>query len=363
VAPGQANERVWGERGAAKLAAARERLAVEVAALRSGEDWRRFLDFQAKLHAYSASNSTLIGLQHAEAFERGLVGSVDPGYAAPGYAAGFVTWRAFGRRVDRGQHGCMILASCRVDRRVALDADGNARRLGRGEMPGEWGWVESRRVVSGFRVEHVFSVQQTSGIALPERPRPRLLAGEAPRGLGAAVLELIESRGFSVDTVADADAIGGANGVTAWDTRAVVVRADMVDAAMVKTLIHEAGHVLGHGEAAGWLLPRPLGEVEAESVAFVVASVDGMATDGYSFPYVAAWVGEDGPRAVLATQARVAQVARTIIDASPAPRLAGGRPPGADAAIVAARTANAPSGRRRSPRAPGPAAEPVGVGR
>jgi len=358
VAPGQANEQVWGERGAAKLAAARERLAVEVAALRSGEDWRRFLDFQAKLHVYSASSSTLIAAQHAEAFERGLVGSVDPGYAA-----GFVTWRAFGRSVGRGQHGCMILASCRVDRRVAIDSDGNARRLGRGEMPGEWGWVESRRVVSGFRVEHVFSVQQTSGVVLPARPRPRLLAGEAPRGLGAVVLELIASYGFGVDTVVDADAIGGANGVTRWDTRSVVVRADMVDAAMVKTLIHEAGHVLGHGEAPGRLLPRPLEEVEAESVAFVVASVDGMATDGYSFSYVAAWVGEDGPRAVAATQARVAQVARTIIDASPAPRVAGGRPPGADAAIVAARTANAPSGRRRSPSAPGPAAEPVGVGR
>jgi len=278
VAPGQVIKQERRERAAARLAAAHERLAVEVAVLRSGEDWRCFLDFQAKLHVYSASSSTLIAAQHAEAFERGLVGSVDPGHVA-----GFATWRALGRSVGRGQHGCMILASCRVDRRVALDAEGNARRLGRGEMPGEWGWVESRRVVSGFRVEHVFSVQQTSGVVLRARPLPRLLAGEAPRGLGAVVLELIASYGFSVDTVADADTIGGANGVTAWELRAVVVRADMVDAAMVETLIHEAGHVLGHAEAPGRLLPRPLEEVEAESVAFVVASVDGMATDGYSF--------------------------------------------------------------------------------
>lgn len=355
MAFGQANRQVWGERVAAKLAAAQERQAVEVGALRSGEDWRRVLDFQAKLQVYSSSSSTLIAAGHAEAFEQGLVGSVDPGYVA-----GFATWRAFGRSVDRGQHGCMILASCRADRRVALDADGNARRPGRGEMPGEGERVESRRVVSGFRVEHVFSVQQTSGVVLPARPR--VLAGEAPRGLGAVVLELIASHGFSVDTVADADTIGGANGVTAWELRAVVVRADMVDAAMVKTLIHEAVHVLGHGEAPGWLLARPLEEVEAESVAFVVASVDGMATDGYSFPYVAGWAGEDGSRAAAATQARVAQVARRIIDASPASRLAGGRPPGADAAIVAARTANAPSGRRCSPGAPGSVAEPVGVG-
>lgn len=357
VGPGQANRQEWGERAAAKLAAAQERLAVEVEALRSGEDWRHFLDFQAKLHVYSASNSTLIAVQHAESFEQGLVGSVDPGYVA-----GFATWRALGRSVDRGQHGYMILAPCRADRRVPLDSDGNARRLGRGEVASEGERVESRRGVSGFRVEHVFSVQQTSGRVLPERPLPRLLAGEAPPGLGAAVLGLIESHGFSVDTVADADAIGGANGVTRWDTRAVVVRADMDDAAMVKTLLHEAGHVLGHAEAPGRLLPRSLKEVEAESVAYVVASVHGMATDEYSFAYVSAWTGEDGPKAIAATQARVAQVARTIIDASPAPHATGGRPPGADAAIVAARAANPMPGGQRSTSAAEPAAEPVGVG-
>jgi len=356
VGTGQAITQEWAERAAAKLAAAQERLAAEVAALRSGEDWRRFLDFQAKLHHYSASNSTLIAVQHAEAFEQGLVGSPDPGYVA-----GFATWRALGRNVDRGQHGYMILAPCRADRRVALDAEGNARRLGRGEIAGEGERVESRRVVSGFRVEHVFSVQQTSGAALPDQPLPQLLAGEAPPGLGAAVSELIESHGFRVDTVADADAIGGANGVTRFDTHTVVVRADMDDAAMVKTLLHEAGHVLGHAEAPGRFLPRPLKEVEAESVAYVVASVHGMVTDDYSFPYVAAWAGEDGAKAVAATQARVAEVARTIIDASPAPHATGGRPPGADAAIVAARAADPAPGRRQSPAVAEPAVEPVGM--
>jgi len=81
-----------------------------------------------------------------------------------------------------------------------------------------------------------------------------------------------------------------------------------------------------------------------------------------SFPYVAGWAGEDGPKAVAATQARVAQVARTIIDASPAPHATGGRPPGADAAIAAARAANPMPGRQRSTSAAEPAAEPAGVG-
>jgi len=69
-------------------------------------------------------------------------------------------------------------------------------------------------------------------------------------------------------------------------------------------------------------------EVEAESVAFVVAAAHGMATDAYSFPYVAGWAGEHGPAVVRATQARVAQAARVIVEASPAVHMSGGRPPG-----------------------------------
>src|SRR5690348_5812670 len=98
----------------------------------------------------------------------------------------------------------------------------------------------------------------------------------------------------------------------------VLVRADMDDAAQVKTLIHEAAHVLLHEDPPGRCLPKALREVEAESVAFVVSAVHGMTTDDYSFPYVASWAGEDARAAVAHTQARVAGAAKTIIAISPA---------------------------------------------
>ncbi len=166
------------------------------------------------------------------------------------------------------------------------------------------------------------------------------------------MVELIESHGFSVDSVAGAEAIGGANGMTRWDSRTVLVRADMDDAAMVKTLIHEAAHVLLHERPPDRYLPRPLKEVEAESVAYVVASVHGMATDGYSFPYVAAWAGDEGAEAVQATQARVARAARAIIDASPA--LHRRRRPASGAAAAAPRarltqSTGPAAGRQRRP--------------
>jgi hypothetical protein len=319
------------ERAAERIAAAQKTLAAEIAALHSGEDWQRFLDLQARLHSYSPNNCLLIAAQHARAFADHQVDDPDPGFVG-----GFNLWRALGRSVNRGQHGYVVLAPCRYDRRVATDAEGNSRRLQRGEPVGEGERIEVRRVLAGFRAEYVFSVHQTSGVELPGPPLPKLLVGEAPVGLGGAVLEMIDSQGFRVDTVEDAGAISGANGVTYWDRRVVLVRADIDDAAMVKTLIHEVAHVLLHAAPPGQFLPRPLKEVEAESVAYVVASAHGMATGDYSFPYVAAWAGADGAGAIQATQARVAAAARLIIEASPAPHGLGGRPPGFAEVVAAA---------------------------
>lgn len=297
---------------AAKVAAAQERLEAEIARITTGDDWRRFLDLQARLHHYSANNVQLIWAQHADAFAQGWVAAPEPTYVA-----GFTTWKALGRSVERGQRGYAVLAPLRGARRSAVDDSGQRRQLTAGEEPAPTEMVESQPVLRGFTLAHVFDVSQTTGPALGEPPAPKLLAGEAPAGLGVAVMELVEAAGYSVDTVPGAAHIGGANGQTHWGTRSVVVRADMDDAAMVKTLIHEAGHVLLHATEPGRSLGRGLKEVEAESVAFVVAAVHGMATDGYSFPYVAAWAGDLGARAVAATQARVAQAAKTIIAATP----------------------------------------------
>jgi hypothetical protein len=159
---------------------------------------------------------------------------------------------------------------------------------------------------------------------------------------------MIESQGFRVDTVADAGSISGANGVTRWDSRVVLVRADMDDAAMVKTLIHEAAHVLLHAGPPGQFIPRPLKEVEAESVAYVVASAHGMATGDYSFPYVAAWAGVDGAKAIQATQARVATAANHR--GQPGPSRSGRPPAGLSSGCGRSRSAASRAGERHRSR-------------
>lgn len=342
---------------AAKVEAALEVLADAVGSLRSGEDWRRFLGLQSRLHAYSANNVLLIAAQHAQAYDEGRVDTPEPTYVA-----GFNTWKALGRSVEKGQRGYVILAPLRSPVRVATDGAGATRTLGRDDQPAPGESVEARTALRGFKVEHVFAAEQTAGKPLPDPPTPKLLEGEAPPGLSDAVTALIERQGYAVSAVAGAAAIQGANGQTNWSAKTVVVRADMEGAAMLKTLIHEAAHITLHEPpGAGSMLPRQVKEVEAESVAFVVAHVHGMAADAYSFPYVAGWAGDSGAELVRVTATRVASASKEIIAASPAAHGLGGKAPGAEAVQARTRTRPAAVATPPSPRPEAAWRDSVGV--
>jgi len=104
----------WAERSAAKVAAALATLAESVSTLVTDEDWMAYLAFQARLHCYSPNNVMLIASQHAQAFVEGRV--ADP---IPSFVAGFNTWKALGRSVDKGQHGYAVLAPVTGHRRTA----------------------------------------------------------------------------------------------------------------------------------------------------------------------------------------------------------------------------------------------------
>ena len=116
----------------------------------------------------------------------------------------------------------------------------------------------------GVKPVSVFDVSQTDGDPLPEPPEAKLLTGQAPPGLWDALQAFVEAQSYSVSR----GDCGEANGVTIFDTRQVRVRADVDDAQAVKTLAHEAGHVLLHApERRDNFSCRGVAEVEAESVA------------------------------------------------------------------------------------------------
>ena len=95
----------------------------------------------------------------------------------------------------------------------------------------------------------------------------------------------------------------------------MTIRDDLDPAAKLKTLFHEAGHVLGHSpELIAEPTCRGIKEVEAESIAFIVSATLGFDTSAYSFPYIGHWMSGVGElAAVQATAERVITLARRIL--------------------------------------------------
>ncbi|MFT4261965.1 MAG: serine/arginine repetitive matrix protein 2 [Nocardioides sp.] len=342
----------------AKLEALHQRLTEAVNGLVSGEDWKRALEFAARFRSRSFNNTLLIYVQHYAAFQKGLV--PDP---MPTYVAGFKQWLSTARNVMRGQSGYQILAP--VTARFASptpEIDDSWRRLGRGEKP-SWGEVVRSKLV-GLRPAYVFDVSQTDGDPIPETPRPVLLHGQAPEGLWDGLAAQVQAQGFDLRLVASAGEIGGANGLTNYLTHEVSVRVDMDDAAQVKTLAHELGHVMLHGPGnEDAVMHRGVAEVEAESIALMVGAAHGLATDDYTIPYVTSWAasvpGKTPTEVVQSTAERVRGTAVKILDQLDTTMVGDGTPPGLDRDALAREHA---SGRKPTGVKAGPPAEATHAG-
>lgn len=281
-----------------------EKLESAVEALTTGEDWTRAMTFAAQFRSRSFRNCLLIYAQHLDAYAQGRVPA-----PMPTYVAGFQQWKQLGRSVDKGQSGYMIYAPVMGRFTSPNPSDPNSwRRLAPREKPNPGEVVRSK--ILNVKPAYVWDASQTSGQDLPERPKPRLLEGQAPPGLWDGLAGQVEAAGFTLTTVDDATGIGGANGRTNYQTRIVSVRADMDDAAQTKTLAHELGHVLLHDRTGD---DRARMEIEAESVAYLVCHQLGIATDDYSFAYLARW-SNGNTNLIRATAERAITCARRIIN-------------------------------------------------
>jgi hypothetical protein len=321
----------------AKLEALQQQLTDSVSALVTGEDWKRALTFAAQFRSRSFNNTMLIYVQHYSAFKEGRV--PEP---TPTYVAGFHQWLSLGRHVVKGQHGYGILAPVTARFASANPSDaGSWRRLSRGEKPGSGESVRSKLV--GLKPAHVWDLSQTAGDPVPELPRPNLLRGQAPAGLWDGLADQITALGFELRLVSSAAAIGGANGLTDFLAREVSIRMDMDDAAQVKTLAHELGHVLLHAPretvistdlAADATLHRGIAEVEAESIALMVGAAHGLDTSSYTVPYVSTWAasvpGKTPVEVVQSTAERVRSSALGVLDKLDTQKVGDGNPPGLD---------------------------------
>ncbi len=223
--------------------------------------------------------------------------------------AGFRSWQSLGRQVRKGERGIAILAPCTYRPKTSSSTTDSTREQPQDQRGGPAAPAASGKQLRGFRVVHVFDISATEGDPLPE-VAPVLLTGQGPAGLWADLAGQVAGYGYALER----GECAGANGYTDPRCRVVRVRDDIDDAHAVKVLAHELGHLeCGHvADLPTYLTCRGRCEVEAESVAYVVAAAHGLDASCYTFAYVAGWAAGD-PAKVRQAAETVTKAARTIL--------------------------------------------------
>ena len=230
-----------------------------VKAVFESDRYKDCLRYMSKFTNYSAGNCILIMLQKPEAR----------------LVAAFGKWKQLGRTVNKGEKGIAILAPMTFRNKQSENEDEE-----------EQDEAETRTL--GFRKVYVFDVSQTSGEPVPEYVSD--LDEDIEQEHVEAVISAVRSvTGLPVDVE---DIAGGAKGYYSHSEQRIVIQAGLSGAQSVKTAIHECAHALLHDPDKK--LPtadttRSDKEVQAESVAYIVASRYGLDTSEYSFPYIASW--------------------------------------------------------------------------
>lgn len=248
-----------------------------VTAVFNSDKYKEFLKFMSKFTDYSARNTMLISMQRPDAT----------------LVAAYGKWKQIGRQVDKGQKGIEILAPVVYktnqyieSERPALDEFGN--QLYNEDGTEKMETVESPITDIAFKKVYVFDVSQTSGKEIPEPVQE--LTGNIDTAKKEAVFAALK-KVTGIDILFE-EIKGGAKGYYSPIANKIVIQSGMSDAQTLKTAFHESAHKLLHDPNLNIVTvksPRSEKEVQAESVAFIVAEKFGIDTSDYSFPYIASW--------------------------------------------------------------------------
>ena len=299
-----------------KVTQAMELLEEGVSGILDSESFKDYLRFMAVFHRYSPNNSLLIYLQRPDATR----------------VAGYRRWQELGRQVRRNEEGIQIFAPMfrkqRPEDGEGAETGGFASDDGDGREKNS----EAVRILSGFKVVKVFTLEQTDNIPgappLPSAPVPGSVDSESGRALEAAAvsslrLGLVRLLGSEGVRVLEADLKEGHYGYYDRAKKEIVLRRDMLPVERVSTVCHETVHHLLHqrrggasgGTTNGAAEDRRVREIEAEGAAFAVFSYFGLDTGAFSFPYVANFAGGEATEVLRAALTNVRAVASRIIEA------------------------------------------------
>lgn len=223
-----------------------------VTALENGhsETLTAYLKTMALFSKYSLNNLFLIARQRPDARR----------------VAGFHTWRKLGRYVRKGEKGIAIIAP-----------------LVRRKSDEETEEAQNERVISGFKVAHIFSEEQTEGEPLAELGT---VTGE-PSAYFERLTMFVAAQGIALEY---SDQIAPAKGMA---TRGkITLLPGQTPAELLATLAHETAHALMHFSERRTETTKRIRETEAEAVAFVVCNAIGFETGTASADYIGLYAGD-----------------------------------------------------------------------
>lgn len=266
--------------------------------------YRELLQTFSKFHSYSLNNTILIMLQKPES----------------SMIAGYTKWRDdFHRQVRPGEKGIKIYQPVSIKVKVEKE---KTDPLTHQKITGPDGQPLTETVEekwTGFKIGYVFDVSQTEQINGKEVIDLEMVHELKSDAAGYQQLK-DAAIASSLVGVRFENITGGAKGYYSLADDVIVIQKDMPEAQTLKTIFHETAHSILHSTAQMELrksegkepFSREDREVQAESVAYIVADRYGLDTKEYSFPYVASWAGD--AKKILANLSEIKAAATVIID-------------------------------------------------
>lgn len=259
------------------------------------EQFKSFLDMMSKFHNYSLNNIHLLKMQNPNVSR----------------VASFNKWKTdFDRTVKKGSKALKIWVPYQVKTKIPV----NQKELS--FSPSENEMEEKEVTVTRFKLGNVFDVSQTEGKELPKAINE--LTGDVKDYedlyRAAKAVSIDNQVPISFEDIKRESA----NGYYSPDENRIVISKGLKGQEhILKTIFHEMAHSdLHRGTNAQYGDDQyRKQELQAESVAYVVANHFGFDTSSYSFGYLAIWAKDKNGFEDMVEQLQVVQKeAKSLID-------------------------------------------------
>ena len=259
------------------------------------EQFKSFLDTMSKFHNYSLNNIHLLKMQNPNVSR----------------VASFNKWKTdFERTVKKGSKALKIWVPYQV--KTKISANQNELSF----SPSETEMEEKEVTVTRFKLGNVFDVSQTEGKELPKAINELTGSVKDYEDLYRAAKAVSMDNQVSINF--EEIKREGANGYYSPNENRIVISKGLKGQEhILKTIFHEMAHSdLHRGTNAQYGDDQyRKQELQAESVAYVVANHFGFDTSSYSFGYLAIWAKDKNGFEDMVEQLQIVQKeAKSLID-------------------------------------------------